>query len=301
MEKTVPRQIKSDVFASVTAKIVAALEKGAAEFTLPWHGGVVPPLFPVNAATQKPYRGINVVVLWAEAAEAHFLSGHWASYRQWQSLGAQVRKGEHGATVVFYKPIAPTEGKEDGDESVRFVARAARVFNAEQVEGWSPPLVAAKPAIAVHDTVATFLRAIGVEVQHHSGGARYRADLDRIDMPHPHLFIGTASSTAEESYHGVLCHETVHWSGAPHRLNRQFGSRFGDQAYAFEELIAELGAAFLCSAFRLVNEPRADHAAYLQSWLKVLRADKKAIFAAASKAQEAVAFLIELASAHLAA
>jgi hypothetical protein len=116
-------------------------------------------------------------------------------------------------------------------------------------------------------------------------------------MPTPEMFIGTATSSPTEAYHAVLSHECVHWSGAGHRLNREFGKRFGDRAYAFEELVAELGAAFMCSAFRITNEPRPDHAAYVSSWIDILNRDTKAVFTAASKAQEAVEYLMQIASA----
>ncbi len=118
-------------------------------------------------------------------------------------------------------------------------------------------------------------------------------------MPKPEQFVGTPTSSPTEAYYAVLLHELTHWTGAPHRLNREFGVRFGDRAYAFEELIAELGAAFLCSALRIVNEPRADHAAYISNWLEILDRDPKAIFTAAGQAQKAVEYLTELTASHL--
>lgn len=119
---------------------------------------------------------------------------------------------------------------------------------------------------------------------------------DYIEMPSPEMFIGTGTSSPTEAYHAVLLHELTHWTGAEHRLNREFGKRFGDKAYAFEELVAELGAAFLCSAFRITNEPRLDHAAYISSWLDILHRDTKAVFTAANRAQEAVQILTQCAS-----
>jgi len=289
---------KSNVFTVITAKIVSAIEEGAGTFVMPWHGGIIPPAFPVNAATGKSYRGVNIVALWAEAALKGCLSGYWASYKQWQSLGAQVRKGERGAAILFYKTIErETETNDNKEQAIRagFVARTSYVFNAEQVDGWQPPIPASNASITINERVAAFIRATGTIIHHGVCGARYRHDLDRIDMPLAELFVGTGTSSPEESCHAVLCHETIHWSGARHRLNRDFGKRFGDHAYAFEELVAELGAAFLCSTFRLTNESRPDHAAYIASWLEILQQDKKAIFAAASKAQEAVEYLLNLA------
>jgi antirestriction protein ArdC len=304
MHGTVPSEAKSDVFRSITSKIVSAIESGAPQFVMPWHGGILPPTFPMNAATDKAYRGVNVIALWVDAMSKRYISGYWASYKQWQTLGAQVRKGEHGSIIVFYKPLdqpelgvqntAPGEEQKDG---FRFVARASHVFNVEQVDGWTPPIPEAKSIVQINEEVAAFIDAVGADVRHGFHGARYRRDLDCIEMPSPEMFIGTATSSPVESYHAVLCHECVHWSGAGHRLNREFGKRFGDRAYAFEELIAELGAAFLCSVFRITNEPRPDHAAYVSTWIDVLNRDTKAVFTAASKAQEAVQFLTELAAA----
>lgn len=302
MADSVLSKPKSDVFHTITEKIVAAIEAGAGPCVMPWHGSIVPPAFPQNAATGKPYRGVNVVALWAEAYVRRYVSGHWASYKQWQGLGGQVRKGERGAIIVFYKPLE--EEEEDGldleekDQQPRFIARASYVFNSEQVDGWQPPVPQIRSQVQIDEEVAAFIEAIGVNVQYGAHIACYRRDIDRIEMPDPASFIGTGTSSPVEAYHAVLCHECVHWSGAACRLDRDFGKRFGDQAYAFEELVAELGAAFLCSAFRIANEPRPDHAAYIASWLNLLNNDHKAIFKAASKAQEAVEYLTAIAAAH---
>jgi antirestriction protein ArdC len=301
MHGTVLSEGKADVFQSITAKIVSAIEAGAQEFTMPWHGGIVSPAFPINAATDKPYRGVNIVALWVDAMVKRYIVGYWASYKQWQNLGAQVRKGERGSVVVFYKRLdeqdAEREARDDDkDDSPRFVARASYVFNAEQVDGWQPPVPALKSLVQVNDEVAAFIASIGADVRHGMHMARYRRDIDCIEMPSPGLFIGSTTSSATEAYHGVLLHELTHWTGAGHRLNREFGKRFGDKAYAFEELVAELGAAFLCSAFRITNESRPDHAAYVSSWLEILNKDTKAVFTAASRAQEAVQFLMRFAT-----
>lgn len=303
MHGTVHSENRPDVFQSITAKIVAAVEAGAGAATMPWHGGIVPPTFPMNAATDKAYRGVNVVALWVDAMSKRYISGYWASYKQWQTLGAQVRKGERGSIIVFYKPLNQPElgvqNAEAGEEQTngfRFVARASHVFNAEQVDGWTPPVPVPKSIVQINEEVAAFINAVGANVRHGFSMARYRRDLDCIEMPGPEMFIGTSTSSPTEAYHAVLLHELTHYSGAPRRLNREFGKRFGDKAYAFEELVAELGAAFLCSAFRITNEPRADHAAYVSSWLDILSRDTKAVFTAASQAQEAVQFLTELAA-----
>lgn len=300
MHGNVPSESKSDVFNTITTKIVSAIENGAQECIMPWHGGILSPAFPVNAATDNAYRGVNIVALWVEASFKRYISGYWASYKQWQSLGAQVRKGERGSVIVFYKKLEQPEPDvqtdrqgEDDSGSPRFVARASCVFNAEQVDGWQPPVPKPRSQVTVNEEIAAFIDAIGADVRHGVGTARYRHDLDCIEIPSPEMFTGTGTSSPTESYHAVLLHELTHWSGAPHRLDREFGKRFGDRAYAFEELVAELGAAFLCSAFRISNEPRPDHAAYVSSWLDILNRNHKAIFTAASKAQEAVEYLFQ--------
>jgi antirestriction protein ArdC len=300
MASTVLSQSKSDVYTAITAKIIAAIEAGTGTFQMPWHGGLVPPAFPENAATGKPYRGGNVVALWVEAQVRRYISGYWASYLQWKNLGAQVRKGERGALILFYKPLEQGEDTEDETDEAkhRFVARASYMFNSEQVDGWNPPERPVKSEVQINAEVAAFVAALDVDIRHGSSVARYRHDLDCIEMPNPEAFIGTSTSSPTESYHAVLFHELVHLSGAPHRLNREFGRRFGDRAYAFEEIVGELGAAFLCSAFRIANEPRDDHAAYVSSWLEILNRDVRAIFTAASKAQEACEYLLNRASAN---
>lgn len=290
---------KTDVFQAITSNIVSAIEAGTRDFVMPWHGGILPPAFPVNAATNNPYRGVNVVALWVNANVKRFISGYWASYKQWQGIGAQVRKGERGSMIVFYKQLDQPEDhaqQPEGEEQTRvhrFVARASHVFNAEQVDGWEPPLREVKSAVVINEEIAAFVQAIGANVRHGSHHAAYRHAGDYIDMPSPEMFIGTSTSSPTEAYHAVLLHELIHWTGAQHRLNREFSKRFGDRTYAFEELVAELGAAFLCSAFRITNEPRPDHAAYISSWLDILHKDSKAIFSAASRAQEAVQFMMQ--------
>ncbi len=303
MHGSVPSEAKSDVFHSITAKIVAAIEAGAGEFVMPWHGGILSPAFPVNAATDKPYKGVNILALWVDATFKRYISGYWASYKQWQTLGAQVRKGERGSVIVFYKKLDQPElevntgHNGDGEQSGRrFVARASHVFNSEQVDGWQLPIPGAvKSQVIINEEIAAFIQAVGAEVRHGSSMAVYRRAQGFIEMPAPEMFIGSTTTTPTEAYHAVLLHELTHWTGAEKRLNREYGKRFGDKAYAFEELIAELGAAFLCSAFRITNEPRPDHAAYVSTWLDILHRDTKAVFSAASRAQGAVEFLMNLA------
>jgi antirestriction protein ArdC len=300
MNSPVLSESKFNVYGSVTEKIVEAIRKGVGTYTMPWHGGGPAICIPVNAATEAPYRGVNILALWAVAAIEGYESGQWASYRQWQSLGAQVRGGERGSIIVFVKEIegAEKDKKEEEGERPRLVARAYRVFNAAQVEGWESPPPARIPEFFAIKEIDAFVQATGANIRHGAPMARYHPKEDFIEMPDRERFIGSATSTSTETYYSVLLHELTHFSGASHRLNRQFGARFGDRAYAMEELVAELGAAFLCAALGIANEPRQDHAAYVASWLEVLDHDHKAIFMAASQAQKAVEYLAQLAKAN---
>jgi antirestriction protein ArdC len=298
MTNAVLSESKFDVYQTVTDQIVAAIEAGAGTCKMPWHAGIVSMTMPINAATKAPYRGVNIVSLWASAAVKRYLTGYWASYKQWQTLGAQVRKGELGSTIVFYKEYERSDSEGEGAERPRFVARATRVFNAEQVDGWELPVPKRASEVEINEQIEAFVRATKAEIRQGIYTACYRRLGDWIELPNSEQFTGTPTSSPTEAYYAVLLHELTHWTGAPHRLNRTFGARFGDRAYAFEELVAELGAAFLCSGFHIVNEPRADHAAYISSWLDILDRDHKAIFTAANQAQKAVEYLTALAAAN---
>jgi antirestriction protein ArdC len=286
------------VYRAITDKIIAAIEAGAGEFVMPWHFCQAITR-PVNAATGASYRGVNVVGLWAEAMLSKYETGYWASYRQWQAIGGQVRRGEHGATIVFYRKIEPAgdtqRSLEDDQPDRRFVARASHVFNAEQVDGWSPPVQVLVSEWEACQHAEAFIAATNAEIAHGGEHAFYDIRHDRICLPHRERFIGTPTSSAAESFYSTTLHELVHWSGAAHRLARTYG-RFGTAEYAFEELIAELGAAFLCGHLGVSNEPRPDHAAYVGHWLQRLREDSRAILHAASAAEKAVTWLTELAA-----
>ncbi len=288
---------KTNVYEAVTAQIVAAIEKGAGSCVMPWHGGIVPVTMPLNALTDMPYHGVNVVSLWAQAATKLYPSGYWASYEQWRKLGAQVRKGERGSVIIFYKKLDGDEEPEaDEADAPRIVLRHSYVFNFAQVEGWELPEAATRVSQVVpNEQIAAFVEATRADIRHGGYEACYRRKDDYIAMPPPEVFRGRPTSSPTEAYYAVLLHELTHWTGAPHRLDRVKGKRFGDSDYTFEELVAELGAAFLCSALRLVNEPRPDHAAYIAHWLALLSRDNRAIFAAAALAQQALEYLRMLA------
>jgi antirestriction protein ArdC len=274
-----------DVHTAVTNAIIQTLETGeAGQWTCPWHrrgGGL-----PVNALTGKRYRGINTLSLWAGAQAAGYSDDRWATYKQWGELGAQVRRGERSTLVVFWKDLGRDEGE---DDKPRFVARASYAFNAAQVEG-APEAGEPLPASEWHlpEVFAGFVARTGARVTHGGDAAFYMPSEDRIVLP-PRDRFPTA-----HGYASTALHELTHWTGAKGRLDRDLTGRFRTQAYAAEELVAELGAAFLAAELGLEAEPHPTHASYLASWLKLLKSDPKAIFTAASAASRAASYLASL-------
>lgn len=284
----------SDLHGSITQQIVAAIAQGAGEFVMPWHSCGAPPARPINAATQLAYHGVNTLALWACAVSAGYPTGSWATYRQWTSLGAQVRRGERGAMIVFYKPVSrdddPTDSATVGAEhSKRWLARASYVFNAAQVDGWRSPEPGS--GVTVLGDVEAFVTSTGAQIDRNADVACYLRSADLVMIPPCGRFVGSPTSSPTEAYYATLLHELVHWTGAEHRLDRRYGARFGDEAYAFEELVAELGAAFLCADLGVTNAPRRDHAAYVEGWLEILGNDSWAIFTAARLAAAATGLL----------
>ncbi|KQO53490.1 ArdC family protein [Methylobacterium sp. Leaf85] len=272
-----------DIHQIVTDKIIATMEAGEhGNWTCPWHrtgGGL-----PRNALTGKAYRGINTLSLWVGAQASGYTDDRWATYKQWNKLGAQVRKGERSTLVVFFK-----EMETEGEDRKRFVARASYAFNASQVDG--APAAASLPAPSDWTLPGEFERFVsdtGASITHGGDAAFYQPSEDRIVLPKRDRF------PTAQGYASTAAHELVHWSGAKGRLDRDLTGRFKTSAYAAEELVAELGSAFLMAEHGLEAEPHPTHASYLASWLKLLRSDPKAIFTAASAASRAAGYLTSL-------
>lgn len=285
--------MKSDVYQTVTDKIIADLEQGELTWLKPWSAG-----YAAGRITRPlrhnglPYCGINVLMLWAAATEAGYSSACWMTFRQAHELGAHVRKGEKGSMVVYAGTISRSEDEAEADEEVKQIPflKSYAVFNTEQVEDLPEHFhVRPEPVTDPVQRIAhadQFFAATGADIRHGGNRAYYNAGSDHVQMP---LF---QSFRSPEAHAATLAHELVHWTKREDRLNREFGhKKWGDEGYAREELVAELGAAFLCADLALTPEPGADHAAYIQSWLKVLKEDKRAIFSAAAHAQRAVEFL----------
>ena len=290
--------MKQDIYQKVTDKIIADLEQGELTWHKPWSAGnmdgrIIKPLRHNGMA----YSGINVLMLWSATMEGGYLSPFWMTYRQAKEYGAHVRKGERGNLVVYANTITKTEEQDDGSEEERKIPflKGYSVFNVEQIEGlpehfYSKPEPVIDPAQRI-DHAEEFFAATGADIRSGGNRAYYSGGSDHVQMPHFESF------RSPEAYYATLAHELTHWTKHEKRLDREFGrKRWGDEGYAREELVAELGAAFLCADLALTPEPGTDHAAYIQSWLKVLRDDKRAIFSAAAHAQRAADFLHSLQS-----
>ena len=282
---------KQDVYARVTSQIVNAIEAGVTNWRMPWHTSGKFAFSPINVTSKKPYRGINTVCLWAAAQAKNYERGEWGTYGQWQERRAQVRKGEKATLVVFWKFAHNAADSQDGDEQASgsrlLFTRGYSVFNAAQVDGYTAKVDSDTPIEQRIESAEQFFSRINARVVHQGNRAFYSPADDTITLP-PFAAFFTAMD-----YYCTRAHETGHWTSREGRCNRELGKRFGDSAYSVEELIAELTAAFTCAHLGLSSEPRPDHAQYIGSWLRVLKADKRAIFTASSKAQQAADYLIE--------
>lgn len=275
---------------TITSLIVAKLEAGTRPWIQPWTGA---PISRPLRACGTPYRGINVLWLWMAAEAAGHVSPFWMTYRQAQLLGGQVRKGERGTVAIFYKAYA-CEPDEDGDdnERTRRVLKSFTVFNACQIDGlpkrFFPEPRPVSPPTERDRLLDTFFAAIPARVRHTGAEAFYSPVADEVTMPELALFDDL------DHYRATLAHELSHWTGHESRLARQMAGRFGSEAYAMEELVAELSAAMLGAELGLPVAHLDHHASYLASWLKVLKADSRAILTVAAKAEEAASLLLQL-------
>jgi antirestriction protein ArdC len=284
---------RKDIYARITDEIVAAIEAGPGRWQMPWHHDGSAVARPINLVSRKRYRGINVLALWVAAMKAGYDTGLWGTYRQFAEAGGQVRKGERSTTVVFWKEFRrdassePDDNDEDDGRRARFMARGYAVFNAAQVDGLD---MTKPPELPETDRVASaeaFFDRLGIVIRTEGDQACYRPREDAVLMP------PFARFRAADAFYQTLSHECAHATGARHRLDRKLETRFGSEAYAAEELIAELAASFLMADLGFACGARPESAAYLASWLKVLKADNRAIFTAAAKAQAAADWMHE--------
>tara|TARA_R110000787_G_scaffold65861_6_gene148106 strand:- start:20978 stop:21886 length:909 start_codon:yes stop_codon:yes gene_type:complete len=286
----------NDIYTRITDRIIADLENGVKSWTKPWSAGntegrIVLP----KRHNGEAYQGINILSLWASSMDQGFSSATWMTFKQAKELGGHVIKGEKGSLVVYANTLNRTEENEAGEETLLQIPymKGYSVFNVEQIEGlpddyYEKP-IAPENTVERIDHAEKFFAASGAKIHHGGDRAYYAIGPDHVKVPHIEAFLNA------ERYYSTLAHEITHWTRHEGRLDRNFGrEKWGDEGYAQEELVAELGAAFICADLGLTLEDREDHSAYIACWLKVLKDDKRAIFRAAAHAQRAVNYLHEL-------
>lgn len=284
-----------DVYAEVTQKVISLMETHGANWTKPWSGTKSSGSMPTSISTGNQYTGVNTLLLWA----AGRTDARWGTYNAWQEKGCQVRKGETATHIIFFKSLGIKEKQADGSQTDKTIPllKSFAVFCADQVDGLPMHEQALPETTEQADArialALDFVTRAGANIQVLPGSDRayYSSTIDKIVVPAASDFIGTATSTPVEAFAGVVLHELIHWTGHSKRLARTFGTSHGDADYAKEELVAELGATFLCADLGISVDPRPDHAQYLASWLQVLKDDKRLIIRAASQASKAAAYL----------
>jgi len=288
---------KRDIYREITDKIIAVLDRVEVDDYEAPFAGLAAQGLPSNPVTNHQYQGINIPSLWCEQQAWNFTSNHWATYKQWKAIGAQVIKEQQASPIVFYKTVLKEENNEHGEceQTAIPVLRRYSVFNACQVDGYDhhesgPPNTC--DLVTRIKNADAFCTNTGADIRHGAASAFYNRAEDFISIPETIAFVDTRQASASENYYSTLLHELTHWTGAQQRLDRDKAKTRGEiEKYAFEELVAELGAAFLCSGLGIVQTPRDDHAIYIKSWLQALRNDKTLIFKASAKAAKAAEYL----------
>lgn len=272
-----------DIYKQVTDSIIAELEKDAAPWVKPWKADSTADR---NMVSKKPYRGINRLLLGMSSMAHGYTSPIWATYKQFAEAGAQVQKGEHGTRIVFFKPIQGKTNSEGETEPGYCVIRGYTVFNATQTNLPIPEPVSPEDNFNPIPACEAFIDRTGANISHGGDAAFFAPSHDRIQLPNKSAF------DTESSYYATAFHELTHWTGHKSRLDRNLSGKFGNPAYAFEELVAEMGAAFLCADHQIQGELR--HAGYIEHWLRACRENNKAIFKAAALSQKAADYLTSL-------
>lgn len=283
--KTKFSKTKTDIYQTVTDSIISALEAGVKPWSCPWQR--VPGIsgLPSNYSTGAAYSGMNIMLLWSSASHQGFSDSRWMTYKQAQAEGGQVRKGEHGTTAIFYSTLE----KENDAGEIDYIPmlKTFTVFNVEQIDG----LPLSDEAVCPAETFEPLLRAealfrnSGATIIEKGHNAFFQPSTDEIWLPERYLFSDAAS------FYATGLHELVHWSGGKKRLNREMKGKFGSADYAEEELVAELGSAFLMADLGIVGE--VQHENYIASWLQALKNDKRYVFKAVSAASKAHSYLMD--------
>lgn len=299
---------QSEIRQQITDRIVEALRAGTAPWRRPW-SDLTNTGSPANVVSRRSYSGVNTLLLQLIAQERGWSSRWWGTFRQWQELGLRikarpstVKPGEWGTRIVFCKAVAKKlaherngeeKGREDQEHDSRFfLLRTYCVFHAEQVEGDGIENHLARPrtttAFEDYRPAEEVIQATNARIEYVGNRAVYFPQEDFIRLPPKQAF------ESQKEFYSTALHELLHWSGHESRLNRLTKNfRFGDAAYAFEELVAEIGGCFLCNEVGVPQSTKLDNqAAYLASWLNVLHADPSAIFSAASQASAAIDFIL---------
>lgn len=288
---------RKDLYATITNQIITSLEQGVRPWMKPWssdnlNGRVLMPL----RSTGETYQGINVLLLWGEAMLQGYQSPTWMTLRQANKLKAKVRKGERGTMVVYANSLLRKETTDNGEDievNIPYL-KSYTVFNCDQIAGlpehfYNKPERLPENPIERDQRLDAYFANTGADIRHGGNMAYYSITHDYVQLPPIEAF------HHQEGYYATKAHEMIHWTRHKSRLDRDFGrKKWGDEGYAQEELVAEIGAAFLCSTLDITPEVREDHVAYIENWLQVLRNDKRAVFRAASYAQKAVDFLDNL-------
>lgn len=267
-------------------KMIKLIEDGQADgkWIAPWDKFASE--LPVNIVSKNHYNGINIFLLWA----AGFASPYWATMKQWNEAGAKIRKGEKPTQIVFYTTFeSKTETDKNGDPVLIPSMRYYKVWNANQVEGWEAPETNNKRVLSkddIHHRCDEIIAATGAEIRHGGNRACYAPSVDCILLPEFNSFKDA------DAYYQTAFHELAHWTGHSSRMDRTFGKRFGDHAYALEELLAEMAAGIMCATLGLDTHTRLDHAKYIRGWLNALKDEPSSLMAVASRASKVVDFLL---------
>ena len=281
--------MSNDLREKITNRLIELIEAGVQKTGSLWIGQNLST--PKNFITKKRYKGINTLSLWVEAKEKGFKSNFWLTYKQAESLGGKVRKGEKAVTCVYYKVVDKTKKSEINGEDVDstfFLMSPFWLFNLDQIDGIEVP----EQAVAVSEftpieAAEKLIQSTGAVINFNGNSAFYRPSTDEITLPKKEDF------TSENNFYATALHELGHWTGHESRLKRDFTGTFGTESYAFEELVAELSAAMTMAELGLNEATMEHHADYLQSWLKVLKNDKTALFKASSLAQKATDCILQ--------
>lgn len=289
-------QPRLDLHQKITDKILRKLEMGVVPWHQPWLSNPVGNFtMPVNIQSGNSYNGINVLLLWDAVEEKKYTSNKWGTYKQWKTKNQAVKKDEKGTMVIYYDTF---EKEVEGEIKKIPFMKYSTVFNMSQLVDYAPEdsITGAIPKSPVEkiEEADTFVRNTGANIIHSGNKAFYRKKTDAINMPPPETFIDTPHASATEGYYSTLFHELTHWTGHESRIGRKFGKVYGDDEYAAEELICELGAVFMCSELEITKSNLDQSTAYLHHWIEKLKNNKHFITTAAGEASRATKYLFQL-------